>query len=1111
MARGRRIFTLAASAAVAGGLAVAVPAATAASPAAAATSATAAPGAPGASSYFDLARKDCVGTAAGTGSKVWYTVADGVLSDVYEPTIDNTNVSTLQYVVTDGSTFTDLQTRDMTYTVAADPTGMSCTVTSTDAKHGFRLITTYITNPVSDTVLMHTTLQDTPGSSTSLAGLHLYARLDAHVNGNGGGGTENAGANTGVVDTSAKSPVPVVSSTNTVTDATNRDYAVPTYMALASSADQGASVGYEGTASDGLTQLDTTHTLTSYTSAPDGHIAATENVTPGGSHQVTLALGFGRSQAQSVSVARTSVSQPFLLTTAKYLLGWASYDARLKRPTTQAAHYYLSVNVLKASEDKTYPGAIVASLASPWGQSVPAGVTSNGEPSYFGSYREVFARDLYETFAGLLADGDVATARAATLFLFDQQQLPSGAMPRNSLLNGKAAPDTGGLQLDETSYPILMAQESGLGGDTKLWQDHIRPAADFLVANGPSDGVERWEEQTGYSPSTIAAEIAGLTAASTIAASHGDTARAHLYQATADDFQRNIKNWTVTTTGPDGPAYFIRLSKTGDPNAAITYSLGNGGPTLDQRSVLDGGFQELVRLGELPVTDPDIQASLAIYDKNISVTTPSGTGYYRYGNSAADGSADGYGDCYQPSQDSCTTPGAPWPPTDSGTGHLWPVLSGERAESDLADGNASGAKSLLQAMISFSSGVGLVPEQAWEDPDLAASPYGSDPATASIGFTDGQAAGSASPLTWAQSQEVRLIASLGAGHNVDTPAVTTARYITNGAPGSLPVTITAPASGGTLTTATTTVTGTTTPGSAVSIQADDTTTSEAATVVSTTAGSDGSFSASVPVGFGTNAITVTATAAGGRSTGYAQVTVSAEGGGSTVLDVTDPTGDDNGPGTYQYPTASDFVAGSFDLTRFQVLSDGTFAYLRVTLANLVPTFGALDGAQLLDFYVHVPGASSTSTQAAYASRNYTIAPSGAWSQRVEVQGFASPVWVNAAGSSVGTASALAVQADKTITVALPEAQFGTPTSGWGFSVVLAGQDGFSPDQARAFTATPGADSFGVCATGGTAPICSVDPSTVPKAMDVITPAGVSQATELDPTLGPVVIQPVTVP
>src|SRR6266581_1246427 len=97
-----------------------------------------APGAPGAPSYFDLARKDCVGTAAGRGSKVWYTVAGGALSDVYEPTIDNTDVSTLQYIVTDGSTFTDLQTRDMTYTVAADPTGMACTVTATDAEHGYR-------------------------------------------------------------------------------------------------------------------------------------------------------------------------------------------------------------------------------------------------------------------------------------------------------------------------------------------------------------------------------------------------------------------------------------------------------------------------------------------------------------------------------------------------------------------------------------------------------------------------------------------------------------------------------------------------------------------------------------------------------------------------------------------------------------------------------------------------------------------------------------------------------------------------------------------------------------------------------------------------------------
>ncbi|HEX7269710.1 MAG TPA: hypothetical protein VF256_20125, partial [Streptosporangiaceae bacterium] len=118
-----------------------------------------APGAPGATSFFDLARKDCVGTARNTRSKVWYTVADGVLSDVYEPTVDNTNVSTLQYVVTDGKTFTDLQARDMTYTVSADSSGMACTVTATSSVHGYQLVTTYVTDPVRDTVLMQTRLQ----------------------------------------------------------------------------------------------------------------------------------------------------------------------------------------------------------------------------------------------------------------------------------------------------------------------------------------------------------------------------------------------------------------------------------------------------------------------------------------------------------------------------------------------------------------------------------------------------------------------------------------------------------------------------------------------------------------------------------------------------------------------------------------------------------------------------------------------------------------------------------------------------------------------------------------------------------------------------------------
>ena len=356
-----------------------------AGPARGATAAPAAeaPGGPGAMSFFDLGRKDCVGTARNTTSKVWYTVAGGVLSDVYEPTVDNTNVGTLQYIVTDGSSFTDLQTRDMTYTVAADPTGMACTVTATSADHGYQLVTTYVTDPASDTVLMQTRLSAAPGSHTNISGLHLYARLDAHANGNGGGGGQNAGGNTGVLDTSTGSPVPVVGSTNTVTQAANRDYAVPTFMALRAAAPSpSASVGFAGTPSDGLAMLDSARALTSYNSAQDGHVTATEQVIPDSSGRVTLALGFGRSQAGAMSAAGTALSRPFGAVQDSYTSGWDAYDGSLRRPparfpgltTAQAKdldlRYYLSANVIKASEDKTFPGAIVASLASPWGQAV---------------------------------------------------------------------------------------------------------------------------------------------------------------------------------------------------------------------------------------------------------------------------------------------------------------------------------------------------------------------------------------------------------------------------------------------------------------------------------------------------------------------------------------------------------------------------------------------------------------------------------------------------------------------------------------------------------------------------------------------------------------------
>ena len=1061
-----------------------------------------APGAPGTESRFDLARKDCVGTARNTRSKVWFTVADGVLSDVYEPTIDNTNVQSLQFVVTDGSSFTDLQTRDTSYRVRTDTTGMKCTVTSQSAKHHYRLVTTFFTDPQRDTVLIRTRLV---GSSQ----LRVFARLDAHVNGNGGGGAANGGADGGVVTAGG---VPVIGDAHTVSQAVNRDYAVPTYMALDATNLGRSSVGYEGSASDGLTQLDAQHALTHrWASAPDGHIVATANVTPRRGDAVTLALGFGRSQSGAVRTAHASLRTRVVKVARDYVRGWRHYDRSLARPEEHSRAYYLSANVLKASVDKTFPGALVASLSSPWGQAVSAGTLPGGKPVYFGSYREVFARDLYEGVTGFIADGDLGEARAATRFLLLRQQQANGEMPRNSLLNGKVAPDTGGDQLDETAYPILMAYLTGLSSRSGLYRQHIVPAADFLVAHGPSFGVERWEEQSGYSPSTIAAEIAGLTAAAKIASVQGDSAHARLYQAVADDFQRTVKAHTVTTNGPySASPYFLRLSRNGDPNADVTYNLGNGSIDVDQKSVVDGGFQDLVRLGELPADDPDVINSLKVIDKQIAVTTPTGTGYYRYGTDAANGSADGYGDCYVPDQTSCTTNGEPWPTTDTGSGHLWPVLSGERAETALAQGDSSLARSQLSFMLRSAAGDGLVPEQVWEDPDLAASPYGSDPTTASIGFEDGHPAGSASPLTWAQAQELRLITDLGKGRITDRPDITTKRYVSHAPPVNVPVTITSPAAGSEASD-TTTVTGTTVPRARVVVSSIGTDITGSSAAVATTADDSGNYTAAVPVAFGTDVITVAASTTSG--TGVARVSIIGQlVGGTSVLDVTDPSGDDNGPGTYQYPTASDFVAGSFDITRFQVLTKDGTAYLRTTLRTLTPTFGNDLGAQLFDLYVHVPGATQDSTAAAFASRKYEIAPADAWSQRLEVQGFSAPVWVDASGNQVGTAAVVTSTAAKTVTIALPTAQFGTPTSGWSFVEALTGQDGTSggSDQARNFTATPGAYTFGVCPVGGTAPVCSSGPDTVPKVMDTLTPPGIAQSDELDPTKGTVVLHGVTV-
>ncbi len=266
-----------------------------------------APGGPGALSHFDLARKDCLGTARNTTSKVWYTVAGGVLSDVYYPTVDNTNLETLQYIVTDGSTFTDLQARDMTYTAEAvnDTGGMACRITASAKSGKYTIVTTYITDPARNTVLMRLAFEPKPKAKGPT--LRLYVRFDPTINGNGGGGSGNGGADAATVDGSRGHPILVASDPVTATNAANRDYAQPVFAALDGPFTD-ASTGFAGSESDGLAQLDASHGLTpTFPDARDGNVVGAARVALNGSGKTVLALGFGATQGEAVGAAEGSL------------------------------------------------------------------------------------------------------------------------------------------------------------------------------------------------------------------------------------------------------------------------------------------------------------------------------------------------------------------------------------------------------------------------------------------------------------------------------------------------------------------------------------------------------------------------------------------------------------------------------------------------------------------------------------------------------------------------------------------------------------------------------------------------------------------------------------
>jgi len=371
----------------------------------------------------------------------------------------------------------------------------------------------------------------------------------------------------------------------------------------------------------------------------------------------------------------------------------------------------------------------------------------------------VWGRDTYQIGTALLAMGDTAAATRIVRFLFDIQAKSDGGMPQYSHVDG--TPMASGTQLDEVALPIVLAWQLKLKDDT-TWSE-IKAAADYLVAwkrdalAAPATGQERWEERAGYSPSTIAAEIAGLICAREFANQHGDAASAALYDSTAKQWAASLKSWVVTSTGSlSTKPYFIRLSQAGNPDAGTKLDTGNGGPIVDERTIVDAGFLELVRLGVLAPTDADVVNSLAVVDAKIAVTIGGHQYFYRYNH-------DGYGE---------GTDGSPWSGAAGGKGRLWPLLSGERGEYELAAGRSAAPQ--IAAMTAAAAPTGLLSEQIWDvqpPAKLPPPPVAGGKTPKLPMFVAGTGTMSATPLAWSQAQFIRLAWSAAAGKPVETPLV----------------------------------------------------------------------------------------------------------------------------------------------------------------------------------------------------------------------------------------------------------------------------------------------------------------------------------------------------
>lgn len=691
-------------------------------------------GAPGTEPRWTSSAKQGVGTAYSSGANVWFTLSHGIVNEIYFPHIDTPNVRDLQFLVTDGETFCHEERRDFKHEVSyPEENALLYRLVNTAPGGRYRLIKDIIVEPHSAVFLMRVRLEI---EDPELVGkLRLYALLAPHLKGTGKCNSA------WLCETGNRKLFGFRREDMEMSFACQPDFLR-------------RSAGYVG-ASDGWTDLmDNFQMDWEFRQALDGNVAVMGEIDLSQGMEFTLGVGFGETPQSASTHVLQAFALPFSALREKFVRQWqrtrSGSEVELRAHTgDEGSMFRLSQCVLLAHEDKLFRGAMVASLSIPWGETK--------DDSDMGGYHLVWPRDMVQSATALLACGQRESPLRALIWLSCVQE-DDGSLPQNSFINGR--PYWTGTQLDEIAAPVLLAWRLRAADGLREFDPWtlVSQASRFLVTHGPVTIQERWEENAGYSPSTLATVIAALVCTAEFAHGRKDKAAAGFLFDYADWLVSHLEDWMVTRCGElvEGkPRHYLRITPadpeqpyaTADPDHA-QIDIANGGGRHPARNIIGGDFLHLVRLGIRPADDPVILDSIEVMDAVIRRELPQGPGWRRYNH-------DGYGQ---------KSDGSPFEGT--GEGRCWPILSGERGHYELAGGRDP--LPYIKQLENFTNDGGMLPEQVWDDEDRPEHH-----------MIRGGPTGAAMPLCWSHAEYVSLVRSRHDGKCFDRIEPAYQRYVQN--------------------------------------------------------------------------------------------------------------------------------------------------------------------------------------------------------------------------------------------------------------------------------------------------------------------------------------------